>query len=141
MALTAVFNGSYKRVDATGKLVDRFRYIVTGDKTDLERYEAIKGEYYTPDKDGNPLYFSKNFLGQRVDLKFTYDGERVYPDTANQDIAKNLINQNEGILAQEMAKLVAAQMLGQAYNRTAPAATGPTEQTKVTNDAGDGLDN
>lgn len=141
MALTAVFNGSYKRVDVTGKLVDRFRYIVTGDKTDLERYEVIKGEYHRPDQDGNPLYFSKNFLGQRVELKFTLDGERVYPDTANQDIAKNLINQNEGILAQEMAKLVAAQMLGQAYNRTAPVATAVTEQAKVANDAGDGLDN
>lgn len=130
MKLTAVFNGIYKKTNAQGKLVDRYRYIVTGDKDALEMYAAVKGQYYMENEEGQPLFLTQNFVGQRVDLKFTYDGNRVYPDTSSLDIAKNLIAQNEGPLAVEMAKLVAAQLLGQAFNTSTPKVEAKTAETK-----------
>lgn len=113
------FDGSYKRMnDRTGKMEDRFRYTVSGTKDELSQYEEIKGEYHRTNENGDPLFFSQNFLGQSCELKFTLDGTNVYPDTSELDIAKNLISQNEGVLAQALANVVAGHMLSSAYTRT-----------------------
>jgi hypothetical protein len=126
------FDGSYKRMnDRTRKMEDRFRYVVTGTKDELLKYEEIKGEYHRTNESGDPLFFSQNFLGQSCELKFTLEGDKVYPDTSELDIAKNLISQNEGALATEMAKLVASHLLSTAVGRpTTAAAPVPTEGKK-----------
>lgn len=118
------FDGSYKRMNPrTGKMEDRFRYIVQGTKEELAQYEEIKGEYHRTNEQGEPLFFSQNFLGQACALKFTQKGDNVYPDTSELDIAKNLISQNDGPLAQALATAVAGHLLSGAYVRPVSQAT------------------
>jgi hypothetical protein len=125
------FDGSYKRMnDRTRKMEDRFRYIVQGTKDELDQYEGIKGEYHRTNDNGDPLFFSQNFVGQVCELKFTQDGSNVYPDTSELDIAKNLIGQNEGTLAQALATVVAQQMLANAYARPSAQPTAVQADTK-----------
>ena len=125
------FNGSYKRMnDRTRKMEDRFRYVVTGTQEELQKYEEIKGEYHRTNEDGEPLFFSQNFLGQTCELKFTLEGDKVYPDTSELDIAKNLISQNEGALATEMAKLVANHLLSSAVGRPASSSSPVVQESK-----------
>ena len=129
------FDGSYKRMnDRTRKMEDRFRYVVTGTQEELLKYEEIKGEYHRTNDAGDPLFFSQNFLGQSCELKFTLDGDNVYPDTSELDIAKNLISQNEGALATEMAKLVASHLLSTAVGRST-ASSAPVAQESAKNEA------
>ena len=123
------FDGSYKRMnDRTRKMEDRFRYVVTGTKDELQKYEEIKGEYHRTNEAGDPLFFSQNFVGQSCELKFTLEGDKVYPDTSELDIAKNLISQNDGALATEMAKLVASHLLSGATARPSTPAPVATEE-------------
>lgn len=125
------FNGSYKRMnDRTRKMEDRFRYVVTGTQEELQKYEEIKGEYHRTNEDGEPLFFSQNFLGQTCELKFTLEGDKVYPDTSELDIAKNLISQNDGALATEMAKLVANHLLSSAVGRPASSSSPVVQESK-----------
>ena len=131
------FDGSYKRMnDRTRKMEDRFRYVVTGTKDELQKYEEIKGEYPRTNEAGDPLFFSQNFVGQSCELKFTLEGDKVYPDTSELDIAKNLISQNDGALATEMAKLVASHLLSGATARPstpAPVATEAKSDSAIDN--------
>ena len=128
------FDGSYKRMnDRTRKMEDRFRYVVTGTQEELLKYEEIKGEYHRTNDKNEPLFFSQNFLGQSCELKFTLEGDKVYPDTSELDIAKNLISQNEGALATEMAKLVASHLLSTAVGRPSSSAT-PVAQESAKNE-------
>ena len=66
MGLTAKSVGQY--VNGKGNLV--YRYIVTGSKSDIERYEELQGvEFLRHDeKTGSPLYFSSKSLGAQCPL-------------------------------------------------------------------------
>ena len=117
--LRATYDGTYRSTSGNNTVAtQKFRYIVTGTKEELEHYATAKGEYHRENEAKQPLFFSQTFLGNSIELRFTQDGERVFPNTENLEKAKSLINANAGPLGQAMANIVAQEMLQGVFTRS-----------------------
>lgn len=105
------YHSKYNTVDKNGKGIVMFRYTVSGSDEQLEAFKAAQGEFFRAGDDGQPLFFTPNYIGETGSLGITAKG-KIYADTAAIDKAVSLINRYPGQLGQEIAKLAAAQLLG-----------------------------
>ena len=89
MALTAKFDGSYKkRITQNGQpvLLNVFRYNVNGTEEELKQFEEAQGDNYRTNDDTNePLFFTTNYVSDNVNLIITDKGNVVVDDS---DITK-----------------------------------------------------
>jgi hypothetical protein len=89
MALTAKFDGSYKkRTNQNGQsvLLNVFRYHVNGTEEELKNFEEAQGDNYrTTDETNVPLFFTTNYVSDNVNLIITDKGNVVVDDS---DITK-----------------------------------------------------
>jgi hypothetical protein len=89
MALTAKFDGSYKkRITQNGQpvLLNVFRYHVSGTEDELLEFETAQGDNYrTNDETKVPLFFTTNYVSDNVNLIITEKGNVVVDDS---DITK-----------------------------------------------------
>ena len=110
MGLLAKSVGQY--VNGKGNLV--YRYIVTGSKADIERYEELQGvEFLRHDeKTGAPLYFSSKSLGAQCPLVFTQN-DKIVPDFSELNHLASLSAQFANTpLGAEIARAAAQKLVG-----------------------------
>ena len=110
MGLLAKSVGQY--VNGKGNLV--YRYIVTGSKADIERYEELQGvEFLRHDeKTGAPLYFSSKSLGAQCPLVFTQH-DKIVPDFSELNHLASLSAQFANTpLGAEIARAAAQKLVG-----------------------------
>ena len=110
MALLAKSVGQY--VNGKGNLV--YRYIVTGSKADIERYEELQGPEFLrhDEKTGSPLYFSSKSLGAQCPLVFTQN-DKIVPDFSELNHLASLSAQfADTPLGAEIARAAAQKLVG-----------------------------
>ena len=83
--LKGKFQGNYKKrviVNNESKVIDVFRYVVSGNAEELKAYEEAQGDNYrTDDKTGDVLYFSPRYVDDAIELKITENGNVVVDDS------------------------------------------------------------
>jgi len=124
----STFRSSGKNNIATkGKL--RFKYEVTGTKSELADFKESRGDYYLEGDKGEPLFNSLNYVGKSPRLVQTQDG-RYIADTSALDTANSLAEQFP-FLASELAKDTLKSVMGSS------ATAVPTAKTVVEESQGD----
>jgi hypothetical protein len=98
-----------------------FVYKVTGKADDLENYKDAQGEHYRTDDDGHPLWFTTRCIGPNGSLIITTNGN-IVPDMSAFDQAASIAAQYGGNFGQELARMSAAAILGNAVPQAAASA-------------------
>jgi len=106
--LKAIFNRQY-RAKGSGNVV--FVFNVTGNEADLAKFKEAQGEFYREDDEKKPLYFTTNYIGDKIDLIITKNNKVMVDDSQIQK-AKSLSNSLGGNLGQAIAEVQAKQILG-----------------------------
>ena len=134
MKLTAQYARKYRK---NGNNV--FIYLVSGTADALKAYAEAQGTNHRVDeKTGKPIFFSNKSFGLSGDLTITSNGKVIFDDTKltmAADMVERL-NETSPLMAEQMAKAFAAQLLG---SQPAPQPTPePTPEPETSND--DALD-
>ena len=116
-----------------------FVYGVTGNKQDLEQYEAIQGEYFRKTDEGVALWFTTRCIGNSGKLIITTNN-KIVPDMSAFDQAASLAEQYGGNFGAELAKAAAQQIIGGTPAVDAPLPT-PTAAPANAPSNVDGPDN
>ena len=104
-----------------GKRVTVFVYKVTGTPELTAKYKEIQGKFFRPDTEtGEPLYFTKMYMGDKGTLILT-DSGKVVPDMSKYEQAASLCDQFDGVFGQTLAQRLVSDIMG----TTAPANSGP----------------
>ena len=141
MALLAKSVGQY--VNGKGNLV--YRYIVTGSKADIERYEELQGPEFLrhDEKTGSPLYFSSKSLGAQCPLVFTQN-DKIVPDFSELNHLASLSAQfADTPLGAEIARAAAQKLVGDITGKgrsTSSAPVADITDTPVLDDDADDTD-
>lgn len=127
--MKAKFHSKYNTTDKNGKGIVMFRYIVSGTESELQAYKEAQADFYRESDDGQPYFFTPNWTGDNITLGITSKG-KVFADTANIDKGVSLMNRYPGQLGQEIAKLLAAQLMSGATGQSAAStlASAPAQQ-------------
>lgn len=89
-----------------------FVYKVSGDKTALASYKKAQGSYYREEEGtGEALWFTTRFIGDSGKLVITTNGS-VVADMSEFRKAESLASQYGGNLGQELARGMAAKLIG-----------------------------
>lgn len=100
------YKNQYKR---NGKV--QFVYTVTGTDAELDQYAEAKGDYLvTDDESGQPLWFSRDYIGEAGSLIFTSKGG-VVADMAEFEKAASLASRFGGNLGSEIAAQAVAKLM------------------------------
>ena len=100
------YKNQYKR---NGKV--QFVYTVTGTESELDQYAEAKGDYLvTDDESGQPLWFSRDYIGESGSLIFTSKGG-VVADMAEFEKAASLASRFGGNLGSEIAAQAVAKLM------------------------------
>ena len=100
------YKNQYKR---NGKV--QFVYTVTGTESELDQYAEAKGDYLvTDDESGQPLWFSRDYIGEAGKLIFTSKGG-VVADMAEFEKAASLASRFGGNLGSEIAAQAVAKLM------------------------------
>lgn len=122
---------SYKKLNKKGVLITMFVYMVSGSEQQLADYKAAAGDHYREDDDGNPIWFSSNYVGKTGKLLITTKG-KIVPDTSEFDQAASMAAQYGGNLGQALANAFASQIVGRPVGNTvAPVSTDPVPDDKL----------
>lgn len=116
--MKANYDGSYKSFNKSGVRTTKFRYIVTGTDQELEEYKSIQGDGYRENEQGQPLWFSVNYIGQRTTLGISQAGN-VFADDSVFDQLKSLAAQHPGLVGEMIVKNELLN-LGSMLSRSAP---------------------
>ena len=104
-----------------GKRVTVFVYRVSGTPELKAKYKELQGTFYRPDTEtGEPLYFTKMYMGDKGTLILT-DSGKVVPDMSKYEKAASLCDQFDGVFGQTLAQRLVSDIMG----TTAPANSGP----------------
>ena len=104
-----------------GKRVIVFVYSVSGSQTLLNKYKEIQGKFFRPDTEtGEPLYFTKMYMGDKGTLILT-DSGKIVPNMCKYEKAASLCEQFDGVFGQTLAQRLVSDIMG----TTAPANSGP----------------
>lgn len=109
--MKAKYHSKYNTVDKNGKGIVMFRYLVSGSDESMAQFKKAQGDFYRENEEGVAMFFTPRYHGDNVSLGVTTKG-KVYADTAAFDKLDSLVKQYPGALGQEIAKLGAAQILG-----------------------------
>ena len=104
-----------------GKRVTRFVYRVSGTPELKAKYKELQGTFYRTDTEtGEPLYFTKMYMGDKGTLILT-DSGKVVPDMSKYEKAASLCDQFDGVFGQTLAQRLVSDIMG----TTAPANSSP----------------
>lgn len=104
-----------------GKRVTRFVYRVSGTPELKAKYKELQGTFYRTDTEtGEPLYFTKMYMGDKGTLILT-DSGKVVPDMSKYEKAASLCEQFDGVFGQTLAQHLVSDIMG----TTAPANSSP----------------
>lgn len=102
---------SYKKLNKNNVPVTVFVYGVSGTEQQLESYKDAAGDNYREDEKGIPMWFTTNFVGTSGEIIIT-SSNKVVADMSKFDQAASIASQYGGNLGQELARLAAAQLMG-----------------------------
>lgn len=106
--MKGIFQKSYK--SKNGNTV--FVYAVTGSESELVEFAEAQGEHFVEGDNGEALFFTVNYAGNRCDLIITSKGN-VIADMSAFDQMSSLAEQYEGTpLGAELAKAAAQKLIG-----------------------------
>ena len=95
-----------------GKRVTVFVYKVTGTPELTAKYKEIQGKFFRPDTEtGEPLYFTKMYMGDKGTLILT-DSGKVVPDMSKYEQAASLCDQFDGVFGQTLAQRLVSDIMG-----------------------------
>lgn len=104
-----------------GKRVTIFVYKVSGPQALLDKYKEIQGTFFRPDTEtGEPLYFTKHYMGDKGTLILT-DNNKIVPDMSKYEKAASLCDQFDGVFGQTLAQRLVSTIMGE----TPPVNSGP----------------
>ena len=99
-----------------------FVYKVTGNKTDLAKFEEIQGEHHRINDAGVPLWFTTKCIGKTGKLIITTN-DKIVPDMSEFQQAASIASQFGGNLGHELAKAAAQKLIGQRVSDDSAAST------------------
>lgn len=122
----------------TGNTV--YVYTVDGTPEELAQFKSVQGSNYIEDREtGSVLWFTTKFAMNKCTLMFNQDGTKVFADMSEIDRLTNIANQTGGVVGVEIAKQVAAMILGNATGKalTPQAQPAPQEPQPFSDDLGE----
>lgn len=104
--MKANYKNQYRK---NGKV--QFVYSVTGTDAELEQYAESKGDYLVNDEEtGDPLWFSRDYIGESAELIFTSKGN-VVADLGEFEKAASLASRFGGSLGAEIARAAVSKLM------------------------------
>lgn len=122
--MKANYKNQYRK---NGKV--QFVYSVTGTDAELEQYAEAKGDYLVNDEEtGEPLWFSRDYIGESTELIFTSKGN-VVADLGEFEKAASLASRFGGSLGAEIARAAVSKLMS--TTSSAKTATKVEQTTEV----------
>jgi hypothetical protein len=133
--MQAHFLRTYKKSSAKSVVTTVFVYRISGTVPELESFRDNQGDFFREDTEGNPLWFTPRFVGDRADLLITSKGKLV-PDTTEFDKTNSLVKQFGGNLGQAIAD----QFANKLSRESSPKVEPPSPPTPPIEDPMDDVD-